>query len=238
MNAQMASSLNYLDVTGTCPDVKPRRALVRERYQDVKVKDFGDKWRIDYWDYTTTPRRKRGKKWLKENVPTKREAQKHADEFMEQVNERNNSPQFCSNDGDTFASLAKMYREKISCHLKNSIRMNYDFYLDAYLIPKFGDTRLNRIRWVASGGVLAGHHSQPSRESAALLEGCTVADGCDRGGSSDRSDSGDRDQAPALFKFAADARDQLVGFLDLPVPNKEHAASHRVEGDTPPLAGS
>ncbi len=70
---------------------------------------------------------------------------------------------------------------------------------------------------LASGGVLAGHHSQPGSESAALLEGCPVADGCDRGRSSDRSDSGDRDQAPALFKFAADARDQLVGFLDLPV---------------------
>ena len=66
---------------------------MRERYQDVKVKEFGDKWRIDYWDYTTTPRTKRGKKWTKKYVPTKREAQKHADEFMEQVNERNNSPQ-------------------------------------------------------------------------------------------------------------------------------------------------
>jgi integrase len=145
----MASSLNYLDFTGTSPDVKARRVLVRERYQDVSVKDFGDKWRIDYWDYTTTPRTKRGKKWTKRYVPTKREAQKHADEFMEGVNERNNSPQFCSNDGDTFSSLAKMYKEKISCHLKNSTRMNYDYYLDTYLIPKFGDTRLNRIRRVA-----------------------------------------------------------------------------------------
>jgi hypothetical protein len=148
-NFMMASSLKFLEFTGTCPDVKPRRVLVRERYQDVKVKEFGDKWRIDYWDYTTTPRTKRGKKWSKKYVPTKREAQKHADEFMEGVNERNNSPQFCSNDGDTFASLAKMYRDKISCHLKNSTRINCDFYLDTYLIPKFGDTRLNRIRRVA-----------------------------------------------------------------------------------------
>src|ERR1035441_8751153 len=114
----MASSLKFLDFTVTSPDVKPRRVLVRERYQDVTVKDFRDKWRIDYWDYTTTPRTKRGKKWSKKYVPTKREAQKLADEFMEQVNERNNSPHLCSNDGDTFASLAKMYKEKISCHLR------------------------------------------------------------------------------------------------------------------------
>ena len=70
---------------------------------------------------------------------------------------------------------------------------------------------------LASGGVLAGHHSQPGSESAALLEGSSVADGCDRGRSSDRSNSGDRDQAPAGFKFAGDAHDQLVGFLDLSV---------------------
>jgi hypothetical protein len=43
MNAPMASSLKFLDFTGTSPDVKPRRVLVRERYQDVKVKDFHDK---------------------------------------------------------------------------------------------------------------------------------------------------------------------------------------------------
>jgi len=145
----MASSLKCFDFTGTSPDVKPRRVFVRERYQDVKVKDFRDKWRIDYWDYTTTPRTKRGKKWSKQYVPSKREAQKRADEFIEQVNEKNNSPQLCSNDGDTLSSLAKMYREKISCHLRNSTRLNYDFYLDTYLVPKFQDTKLNRIRRVA-----------------------------------------------------------------------------------------
>jgi len=58
---------------------------LRERYQDAKIKDFGDKWRIDYWDYTTTPRTKRGKKWSKKYVPTRREAQKLADEFMESI---------------------------------------------------------------------------------------------------------------------------------------------------------
>jgi hypothetical protein len=121
----------------------------RERYQNVSVKDFGDKWRIDYWDNTTTPRTKRGKKWSKKYVPSKREAQKLADEFMELVNERNNSPQLCSTDGDSFASLVKMYRDKIFQHLRNSSRMNYDFYLNTCLIPAFGGMKLNRIRRVA-----------------------------------------------------------------------------------------
>src|ERR1700750_679034 len=53
------------------------------------------------------------------------------------------------------------------------------------------------------------------REPAALLEGCSVADGRDRGRGDYGSDSGDRDQAPAWFKFAGDACDQLVAFLDL-----------------------
>src|ERR1700748_3219332 len=69
----------------------------------------------------------------------------------------------------------------------------------------------------ASGGVLTGHHSQPGSEPAALLEGCSVADGRDRGRGDYGSDSGDRDQAPAWFKFASDACDQLVAFLDLSV---------------------
>ena len=37
--------------------------------------------------------------------------------------------------------------------------------------------------------VFAGHHAQPGRKSAALLEGCTVANSCDCGRSRDRSNS-------------------------------------------------
>ncbi|MGA8089752.1 MAG: hypothetical protein WCA10_20940 [Terracidiphilus sp.] len=48
-------------------------------------------------------------------------------------------------------------------------------------------------------------------------EGRPVTDRSDHGSSSDRSDSGDRDQAPARFKFAGDAQDPLVVFLDLSV---------------------
>ena len=96
---------------------------------------------------------------------------------------------------------------------QHGVRSLYEEFAQVFVSSSAGTGQL----LLASGGVLAGHHSQPGRESAALLEGCTIADGCDRGGSNDRSDSRDRDQASALFKFAADARDQLVGFTDLPV---------------------
>src|ERR1700741_3400382 len=65
---------------------------------------------------------------------------------------------------------------------------------------------------LAPGGVLARYHSQPGSKPAALFEGCPIADGRDRGRSDQRSNSGNRDQAPAWFKFAGDAHDQLVGF--------------------------
>ncbi len=68
---------------------------------------------------------------------------------------------------------------------------------------------------LASRGVFAGHHPEPGSKSAALLEGCSVADRSDRRRGNHWSDSGDRDQAFALFEFAGDAHDQLVGFLDL-----------------------
>src|ERR1700733_622499 len=68
---------------------------------------------------------------------------------------------------------------------------------------------------LASRGVLARHHSKPCSKSTALLEGCSIADRSDCGGGNHWSDSGDRDQAFALFEFAGDTHDQLVGFLDL-----------------------
>src|SRR5271155_5077482 len=63
---------------------------------------------------------------------------------------------------------------------------------------------------LAPGGVLAGHHPQPGSKSPALLEGCPVTDGRDGSCGDHRSNAGDRHQAPALFKFAGDAFDQLV----------------------------
>jgi hypothetical protein len=62
-----------------------RRIVVREKYQRPEVKDLGTKWRMVYWDYSSKPRRKRSKVWGKQTAPSKREAQRLADQFMEKV---------------------------------------------------------------------------------------------------------------------------------------------------------
>jgi integrase len=111
--------------------------------------DYGDKWRLAYWDYESRPRRKRGKAWSKNLVPTKRQAQKLADDFMATVNERNNGASARVFESDTFAELVQMYRDKIFQHLKNSTRLNYDFFLDHYLIPRFGTQKLRKIQRLA-----------------------------------------------------------------------------------------
>jgi integrase len=110
--------------------------------------DYGDKWRLAYWDNTDRPRKKRGKVWSKSIVPTRRKAQQLADDFMATVNERNNAPHLRRDTAETFAALVKMYREKIAPHLKNSTRMNYNFFLNTYLIPAWGEKRLVKLRLV------------------------------------------------------------------------------------------
>jgi hypothetical protein len=60
-----------------------RRVVVRERYQKPEVKDLGTKWRMVYWDYSSKPRRKRSRVWGKQTAPSKRDAQRLADEFRE-----------------------------------------------------------------------------------------------------------------------------------------------------------
>ena len=100
-------------------------------------------------DYESRPRRKRGKVWSKNVVPTKRQAQKLADEFMATVNERNNGASARAVEADTFAELVQMYRDKIFQHLKNSTRMNYDFFLNHYLIPQYGTQKLTKIQRLA-----------------------------------------------------------------------------------------
>ena len=123
-----------------------RRSFVRDRYQHPNVMDYGEKWRLAYWDYESQPRRKRGKCWSKNVVPSKRQAQKLADEFMAGVNERNSKAGTHRNMGERFSDLVKLYREKIFPHLKNSTRSNYDFFLDCYLLPEFGTRKLVRLK--------------------------------------------------------------------------------------------
>ncbi len=67
---------------------------------------------------------------------------------MATVNERNNQPHLARDAAETFAALVEMYREKIAPHLKNSSRMNYDYFLGTHPIPRWGSCKLTKIRCI------------------------------------------------------------------------------------------
>ena len=125
-----------------------RRIVVRERHQRPRVSDLGSKWKIFYWDYSSGKRQGRTKSWAKSLVPTKTEAQRLADQFMETKNERNNQPQLFPSGEETMAGLVAICREKMWPLLKNSTRISYDFYLDTYLLPKWGSMKLTKMRTI------------------------------------------------------------------------------------------
>ncbi|PYX96678.1 MAG: hypothetical protein DMG71_05075 [Acidobacteria bacterium] len=125
-----------------------RRIVVRERHQRPRVSDLGSKWKIFYWDYSSGKRQGRTKSWAKSLVPTKTEAQRLADQFMETKNERNNQPQLFPSGEETMAGLVAICREKMWPLLKNSTRISYDFYLDTHLLPKWGSMRLTKMRTI------------------------------------------------------------------------------------------
>ncbi len=121
---------------------------MRERHQRPRVQDCGARWRICYWDYRSTKRSGRTKCWAKSLVPTRTEAQRLADGFMETVNQRNNEPQLFPGGEETLAGLVAICREKMWPLLKNSTRISYDYHLDTYILPKWGSRKLTKLRTI------------------------------------------------------------------------------------------
>jgi len=81
-------------------------------------------------------------------VSSKTEAQRLADQFMETANERNNEPQHFPGGEETLAGLVAICREKMWPLLKNSTRIGYDFHLDTYILPRWGSTKLTKLRTI------------------------------------------------------------------------------------------
>lgn len=125
-----------------------RSIVVRERHQRPRVRDLGTKWKIFYWDYSPGKRRGRTKSWAKNSVPTRIEAQRLADQFMEPANERNNEHHPVFLKGDTLGALVATCREKMWPLLKNSTRISYDFYLNTHILPKWGPMRVPKMRTI------------------------------------------------------------------------------------------
>jgi integrase len=135
---------------------------VRERYQRPKVRDVGSKWKLTYRDYSSGEPQRRSKVWAKSKVRSQREAQRLADVFMEEVNERNNQQSGpagsteTTGDGNetgiaeqdsriTFAQLKDKCMELSWPLLKKSTRNNYEFFFSSYLIPTFGDRKIDEV---------------------------------------------------------------------------------------------
>ena len=125
-----------------------KETVVRERHQSPRVQDRGSKWRICYWDYRLGKRAGRTKSWAKSLVPTRIQAQRLADQFMQAANEKNNEPQHFPGGEATLAALVAICRQKMWPLLKNSTRTSYDFHLDTYVLPKWGSTELTKLRTI------------------------------------------------------------------------------------------
>lgn len=125
-----------------------KEIVVRERHQRPRIQDCGSKWRICYWDYRFGKRAGRTKSWAKSLVPTRTEAQRLADQFMETANEKNNEPQHFPGGEETLAGLVAICKQKMWPLLKNSTRMSYDYHLDTYILPKWGSTKLTKLRTI------------------------------------------------------------------------------------------
>lgn len=149
-----------------------RRIVVREKYQRPEVKDLGTKWKMVYWDYSSKPRRKRSKVWGKQTAPSKRDAQRLADQFMEKVNARNNEPNLYFTDDETLASLFAKCREKTWPHLKNSTRQHYEFFADKYLLPAWGTMKLRKMSVIELQDFFNSFHPRLSPKSIRLMHAC------------------------------------------------------------------
>jgi Helix-turn-helix domain of transposase family ISL3/Transposase len=90
-----------------------KEIVVRERHQRPQVQDCGTKWRVCYWDYGSKKRSRRTKSSAKSLVPTRTDAQRLADEFMESVNQRNDQPQLFPGGEETLAGVVAICRDKM-----------------------------------------------------------------------------------------------------------------------------
>jgi len=122
--------------------------VVRDCYQRPEIFEVGKKWKMVYWDYSSQPRRKRSKVWGKSVVPSRREAQRLADEHMERVNARNNEPDAFPSDDETVAGLYARCQQITWPHLKNSTRSHYEFFFSTYIVPQWGTKKLRKLKTV------------------------------------------------------------------------------------------
>jgi len=118
----------------------------KRRHQRPRVTSIGPKWRITYWDYSSGDARRRTKVWSKTVVRSHWEAQSLADQFMFEVNSRNNQPESLVPARDTVKTLYESCRQLTWKHLKNSTQAQYEFLFTTYILPEWGGVELKDLR--------------------------------------------------------------------------------------------
>jgi integrase len=150
-----------------------RRSSVvhKKRHQRPRVRSFGSKWKLAYWDYTSGEARRRTKVWSKNQVSSRWEAQSLADQFMFEVNSRNNQPGALLPVRDSVRTLYESCRNLIWKHLKNSTQGQYEFLFNSYLLPKWGDAKLKDLRTIELQEFFNSFHPRLSPKTIRLMHG-------------------------------------------------------------------
>lgn len=145
--------------------------MVRERHQRPKVHSFGTKWKLTYWDYASGEARKRTRIWSKNRVHSQRAAQGLADQYMLEVNARNNQPQAGAKVEDTLNSLYERCRKLTWPHLKNSTVGQYEYLFTAHLLPRWGETKLKELKVVELQEFFNSFHPRLASKTIRLMHG-------------------------------------------------------------------
>jgi integrase len=143
----------------------------KKRHQRPKVRCCGSKWKLAYWDYTSGEARRRTKVWSKTHVPSKWEAQSLADQFIFEVNSRNNQPNNLLPVRETVRALYESCQQLIWKHLKNSTQGQYEFLFTTYLLPTWGGTRLKELKTMELQAFFNSFHPRLSSKTIRLMHG-------------------------------------------------------------------
>jgi len=143
----------------------------KRRHQRPRVSSIGPKWRITYWDYSSGGARRRTKVWSKTLVHSHWEAQSLADQFMFEVNSRNNQPEALVPARDTVKMLYESCRQLTWKHLKNSTQGQYEFLFTSYILPEWGNARLRDLKTMELQAFFNSFHPRLSPKTIRLIHG-------------------------------------------------------------------
>lgn len=143
----------------------------KRRHQRPTISSFGPKWRITYWDYASGEGRRRTKVWSKTQVRSQWEAQSLADQFMFEVNSRNNQPEALAPARDTLKMLFESCRQLTWKHLKNSTQRQYEFLFTSYILPEWGNARLRDLKTMELQAFFNSFHPRLSPKTIRLMHG-------------------------------------------------------------------